>query len=105
LCTIGVGILLAAKGLFVAAIGVGVAGLGLSSVFPIAIATLTRRFGASSSRIAGGMFALAGAGGAVLPWLIGYTSTISGSLKYGLIVPLAGSISMLALNVILAWSE
>jgi fucose permease len=105
LCTMGVGTLLAASDLFVAAIGVALAGLGLSPVFPIAIATLSRKFGANSSKIAGAMFALAAAGGAILPWLIGYTSTISGSLKYGLIIPLVGSVAMLTLNILLAWSD
>jgi FHS family glucose/mannose:H+ symporter-like MFS transporter len=105
LSTIGVGTLLAAKSLSVVAIGVSMAGLGLSSVFPIAIASLSRKFGASASRIAGTMFALAGAGGATLPWLIGYTSTVSGNLKYGLVVPLFGCVVMLILNVLLRKRE
>jgi len=105
LSTIGVGALLAARNLSVVALGVSLAGLGLSSVFPIAIATLSRKFGADASRVAGVMFALAGAGGATLPWLIGYTSTVAGSLKYGLLVPLFGCIVMLILNVLLAEPE
>src|SRR6202035_22206 len=75
LSTVGVVALLAARNLSVVAIGGSLAGMGFSSVFPIAIATLSRKFGPSASRIAGVMFALAGAGGATLPWLIGYTST------------------------------
>jgi FHS family glucose/mannose:H+ symporter-like MFS transporter len=98
----GVATLLAARSLSVVAIGVSLVGLGLSSVFPIAIATLSRKFGASASRIAGVMFALASAGGATLPWLIGYTSTISGNLKYGLAVPLLSCVVMLILTVLLA---
>ena len=105
LSTIGVGALLAARNLSVVALGVSLAGLGLSSVFPIAIATLSRKFGADASRVAGAMFALAGAGGATLPWLIGYTSTVAGSLKYGLLVPLFGCIVMLILNLLLAEPE
>jgi fucose permease len=105
LSTIGVSILLAARSLSVVAIGVSMAGLGFSSVFPIAIATLSRKFGASAARIAGTMFALAGAGGATLPWLIGYTSTLSGNLKYGLVIPLFGCVVMLILNVLLSKPE
>ena len=105
LSTIGVGVLLAARKLSVIAVGVSLAGLGLSSVFPIAIATLPRKFGANASRIAGVMFALAGVGGATLPWLIGYLSTVWGNLKYGLVVPLFGCIVMLTLNVVLAEAE
>ncbi|MCU1305062.1 MAG: transporter, major facilitator family [Candidatus Sulfotelmatobacter sp.] len=105
LSTVGVAGLLAARNLSVVALAIALAGLGLSSIFPIAIATLSRKFGAGASRIAGVMFALAGAGGATLPWLIGYTSTVSGNLKYGLLVPLASSVIMLLLNVFLAKPE
>ena len=101
----GVGILLGARNLSMVALGVSLAGLGLSSVFPIAIATLSRKFGSGARRIAGVMFALAGAGGATLPWLIGYTSTRSGNLKYGLLVPLFACMVMLILNLLLAKRE
>jgi MFS transporter, FHS family, glucose/mannose:H+ symporter len=105
LSTVGVVALLGARNLSVIAIGVSLAGLGFSSVFPVAIATLARKFGPAASRIAGVMFALAGAGGATLPWLVGYTSTRLGSLKYGLLVPLFGCIAMLILNGLLSKSE
>jgi MFS transporter, FHS family, glucose/mannose:H+ symporter len=105
LSTIGVVALFGARSLSAIAIGVSLAGLGFSSVFPIAIATLSREFGSTASRIAGLMFALAGAGGATLPWLVGYTSTRLGGLKYGLLVPLFGSLGMLILNVLLSKPE
>jgi FHS family glucose/mannose:H+ symporter-like MFS transporter len=105
LSTLGVVALLAARNLPLVALGVSLAGLGLSSVFPIAIAMLSRKFGSGASKIAGVMFALAGAGGATLPWLIGYTSTTSGNLKYGLLVPLLASVVMLILNMLLAKQE
>jgi MFS transporter, FHS family, glucose/mannose:H+ symporter len=102
LSTVGVVALLETRNLGVIAIGVSLAGLGLSSVFPIAVATLSRKFGFTASRIAGVMFALAGAGGATLPWLVGYISTRLGSLKYGLLVPLFGCVVMLFLNALVA---
>jgi fucose permease len=102
LSTLGIVALLRARNLSVIAIGVSLAGLGLSSVFPIAIATLSRKFGAMAPRIAGLMFALAGAGGATLSWLVGYISTREGSLQYGLLVPLLATIVMLILNVLLS---
>ncbi|MGC2793539.1 MAG: hypothetical protein WA899_16050, partial [Candidatus Sulfotelmatobacter sp.] len=43
------------------------------------------------------MFALAGMGGAVMPWFVGLTSTRTGSLRAGLLVPLAGCLAMLGL--------
>jgi MFS transporter, FHS family, glucose/mannose:H+ symporter len=102
LSTLGIVALLAARNLSGIAIGVSLAGLGLSSVYPIAIATLSRKFGAMAPRIAGYMFALAAAGGATLPWLVGYISTRQGSLQYGLFVPLFASIVMLILNQLLS---
>jgi MFS transporter, FHS family, glucose/mannose:H+ symporter len=77
-------------------------GLGLASVFPIAIAAVSHRFGESASRVAGLMFNLAGLGGATLPWLVGFTSTRANSLRIGLLVPLLGAVSMLILNFLLA---
>jgi FHS family glucose/mannose:H+ symporter-like MFS transporter len=77
------------------------AGLGLSSVFPIAIAALSHKFGEMASRIAGLMFNLAGLGGATLPWLVGFTSNRTSSLKLGLWVPLLGCVTMLVLHLLL----
>jgi fucose permease len=77
-------------------------GLGLSPVFPIAIAAVSERFGEAASRVAGLMFNLAGLGGASLPWLVGFTSTRANSLRIGLLIPLFGSILMLILNLLLA---
>jgi len=101
----GIVILLAARNLSTLAIGVTIAGLGFSSVFPIIIASLGRTFGSKESQVAGVMFALAGCGGATLPWLAGFVSTRVGGLRFGLAVPLLGCIVMLALNVRLAETE
>lgn len=78
-------------------IAVALAGLGLASVFPIVVALMARSFGSRASRVAGGMFALAGLGGATLPWLVGIVSTRLGGLEWGLTVPLVGSLAMAAL--------
>jgi FHS family glucose/mannose:H+ symporter-like MFS transporter len=74
-----------------------VAGLGLAAIFPVTVASLSQ-FGHMEHRIAGPMFAAAGLGGAVLPWLVGVVSTDSGSLQIGLTVPLIASILLLALH-------
>ncbi len=99
---IGIVALLKATNLFALAMAVSMAGLGFSSVFPIAIAALSSKFGPMASRIAGLMFGLAALGGATLPWLVGYFSTKLNNLRYGLLVPLFGSIAMLILNVLLS---
>ena len=79
------------------ALSAGAAGLGLSSVYPITIAILSRDFGGGSSRIASLMFVLSNVGGGLLPWIVGVTSTGFGTLKAGLLVPLAGSAVMFLL--------
>jgi len=73
------------------------AGLGLAAVYPITISLLSRQFGTAASRVGSVMFVMANLGGACLPWLVGYSSTRLGTLKAGLMVPLAGGVSMLAL--------
>jgi fucose permease len=98
LASAGIIVLFEARNLSMIAVGVGIAGFGFSSVFPIAIASLSGKFGARESQVAGVMFALAGCGGATLPWLAGYISTVFGSLRYGLLVPLCGCLAMLTLN-------
>lgn len=70
------------------------AGLGLSSVYPITIALLSRDFGGASSKIASIMFVLSNIGGGLFPWIVGVTSSGFGTLKAGLLVPLAGSAVM-----------
>jgi fucose permease len=81
-----------ASGIMIAA---GIAGLGLAPVFPICVALLAH-FGEMERRIGGPMFAFAGLGGAVLPWVVGVVSTASGSLQTGLILPLAANVLLLA---------
>ncbi|MGA9543675.1 MAG: MFS transporter [Candidatus Sulfotelmatobacter sp.] len=79
------------------AVSVSTAGLGLAAIYPILVAWLVKAFGERSRRIGAIMFALAGMGGAVMPWFVGLASTGTGSLRAGLLVPLAGCLAMLAL--------
>lgn len=69
------------------------AGFGLSSVYPITIAMLSREFGPAASRVGSLMFTLANLGGGILPWLVGVSSQFQ-SLKAGLLVPLVGTFIM-----------
>jgi len=71
------------------------AGLGLSSVYPISIALLSREF--PSPRIGSFMFTLSNIGGGLFPWLVGVNSTHFNSLQAGLVVPLILSAAMFAL--------
>lgn len=97
LAAAGICLLLQARTFASVAVSVTAAGLGLAAIYPILVAWLVRAFGERSRRIGAIMFALAGMGGAVMPWLVGLTSTGTGSLRAGLLVPLAGCLAMFAL--------
>ena len=99
------GILLAAAGLaiFITAHSPAIlfggalqAGLGLSSLYPIYIAWLSKWFGARARKVGGLMFALAAAGASTMPTLVGVVSRYSQSLRIGMMVPLIGCAAMLA---------
>ena len=77
------------------------AGLGLSSLYPIWIAWLTKWFGQRSRKIGGIMFALAAAGASTMPALVGVVSRYADSLRIGLLVPLAGCVVMLTVVALL----
>lgn len=71
------------------------AGFGLSYVYPITIALLSKEF--ASARIGSVMFFLSNIGGGILPWIVGVCSTRFGTLKAGLLVPFLGCAAMFAL--------
>jgi fucose permease len=73
------------------------AGFGLAAVFPITVALLSR-FGEMEQRVAGLMFALAGLGGATVPWFVGLISTAYGSLQAALAIPLLAAVVLLTLH-------
>jgi len=77
------------------AICVALTGLGLSSIYPLIISWMVGHFGAEAKRLGSVMFALASVGGAILPAAVGYTSTHTGSLRAGLLVPFFACVVML----------
>ncbi len=93
----GIVCLMSARALPGVSTGAALAGLGLSSVYPIIISLLSRNCGAAASRVGSLMFTLSYLGGGFLPWLAGVASKHTGTLKVGLAVPLAGSVLMYAL--------
>jgi fucose permease len=76
-------------------------GLGLSSLYPIYVAWLTKWFGSRARKVGGAMFAMAALGSASMPWLVGEVSRLASSLRIGLIVPLVGCAVMLSVVAIL----
>jgi fucose permease len=97
LAAAGICYLLKARTFASVTVSVTATGLGLAAIYPILVAWLVKAFGERSRRVGAIMFALAGMGGAVMPWLVGLTSTRMGSLRAGLLVPLAGCLAMFAL--------
>jgi MFS transporter, FHS family, glucose/mannose:H+ symporter len=97
LAAAGICLLLQARTFTSVAICAAAAGLGLAAIYPILVAWLVKAFGERSRQIGAIVFALAGMGGATMPWLVGLTSTRTGSLRAGLLVPLAGCVAMFAL--------
>lgn len=91
----GILALLAAHGPVLLLAGAIGAGLGLAPLFPLTISLFLSQAG--ETRNAGWVFAVAGFGGAVLPWLTGIVSTRAGSLRAGLLVTLAADAGMLLL--------
>lgn len=81
----------ALPGVFVSAC---LAGLGLSTVYPVTISLLSRECGVSATKVGSLMFTLANLGGGLLPWMVGVSSSQFGTLKAGLAVPLVGSVLM-----------
>jgi FHS family glucose/mannose:H+ symporter-like MFS transporter len=90
-----------ANSVMVMDIGVAVAGLGLASIYPIFIAWLSHWYGERARKIGGVMFALASLGGAFSPWLVGFVSKQTDSLRLGLLVPLVSVAVMLVLVAVL----
>jgi FHS family glucose/mannose:H+ symporter-like MFS transporter len=82
-------------------LGVFLAGLGLASLYPIYIAWLSKWFGQRARKVGGVMFALAAGGASTMPALVGIVSRYYGSLRTGLLVPLAGCIIMLTVVALL----
>jgi fucose permease len=98
LAALGVVFLLSATTLTGVMLSTSVCGLGLATVFPTTIAQLSREFAGASARAAAAAFALAGLGGATVPWLVGVWSTHAGGLRAGLAIPLIGCLAMIALH-------
>jgi fucose permease len=70
------------------------AGLCIGPLYPLVLSFILKR----SSR--GWIFAVAGIGSALLPWLTGVFSAHFGSLRYGLIAPGGAAILMVALSFV-----
>lgn len=80
-------------GVAVSAVAVGA---GLAPLFPLTVSFLAELTASTESRSTGWVFALAGTGGAVLPWLTARLAGGAEQLAAGFIAPIAG-LTLLAL--------
>ncbi|MBC7796895.1 MAG: MFS transporter [Pyrinomonadaceae bacterium] len=66
--------------------GIGLLGLGISPIFPTALAQFVKFFGRNANSGAKWLFLSGSFGGASATWLIGFLSSVFGSLQKGLFV-------------------
>ncbi len=98
-------VLISSRSISAIAICALLAGLGLSTLYPITIALLSSTFGPNATKIGGVMFALSTLGGASIPWLVGFASTEFNGLRTGLIILPAGCVLMLAIFSSARWRQ
>ena len=80
-------------------VGAAIAGLGLSALYPILLAVMSRELGAQSKRRGGFIFACSGVGGATIPFLVGAISSHTGNRRTGLAVVLATIAALLTISL------
>jgi fucose permease len=71
-------------------------GLSLAPFFPTTFALLIES--RPTARAAGFILAVSGLGAALFPWMMGFVSTQSGSLRVAMVVPLALALTLLLLS-------
>ncbi|HKT48193.1 MAG TPA: MFS transporter [Candidatus Acidoferrales bacterium] len=81
----------------IAILGFCIAGLGCATVYPNYIAWFSRWYGARAKALSALMFSLASVGAAVVPRIVGAVSTLVGSLRIALTIPLAGTVVMICI--------
>jgi FHS family glucose/mannose:H+ symporter-like MFS transporter len=84
-------------------VAVAIIGLGCAAIFPTAIAILSERLSGPESSQLGFVFASAGLGAAVLPFLIGSLSSTAHSLLKGMWLLCAAEAFLLAAHGLMSW--
>jgi len=95
MATAGVAVSIASHAVIALLIGVLLTGLGLSAVFPSAIAVFAEAYGTGGAGSI--VLGVCGLGGAAIPWLVGATSNSTHSLRLGLTVPLACTVASIVI--------
>ena len=88
-------LLLSARSMALVITSAALAGLGLSSIFPISVSLFSRWFGRLARRVSGAVFASGTLGAGTVPWVMGALSTHYSSLRLAFSMPLLGVLFML----------
>ena len=99
--TLGVVMLLTARGEAMAAAALVVAGCGVATIFPTTLGLAGSRFEEYSGTVFGILFAIALTGGISLPWTLGELAAARG-FRAALVLPAAGFLAIAALEVAIA---
>lgn len=81
-------------------VGALITGLSYATLYPIAVARLSQRFGVAARSIGAVMFSLASIGPALLPWMVGVVSHSTGSLRAGLLLPLSATVILFSIHLV-----
>ena len=95
----GIGLMLWAPALAGVIAGALITGLSFSTLYPITVARLSQRFGVAARSIGAVMFSLAAVGPAVIPWMVGVISHVTGSLRAGLLLPLGATVILFLIHL------
>jgi MFS transporter, FHS family, glucose/mannose:H+ symporter len=96
---VGIALMLWSPSLTGVIVGALVTGLSYATLYPINVARLSERFGVAARSIGAAMFSLASVGPALLPWLVGVVSHNTGSLRAGLLLPLAATVFLFLIHI------
>jgi FHS family glucose/mannose:H+ symporter-like MFS transporter len=94
---LGTAIVLLAKTQGAAIAGFCIAGLGCATVYPNYIAWFSRWYGVRAKALSALMFSVASVGAALVPRIVGAVSTLAGSLRFALTIPLGGTAAMICI--------
>jgi MFS transporter, FHS family, glucose/mannose:H+ symporter len=95
----GIALMLWSPSLAGVIVGALITGLSYATLYPIAVARLSERFGVAARSIGAVMFSLASIGPALLPWLVGVVSHSTGSLRAGLVLPLSATVILFLIHL------
>ncbi len=101
---VGCTVLLSVHSVATLALGTFIIGLSFSAIFPTALGIAGDRYPQSAGSVFGLLFAMALLGGMISPWAVGRVSQTY-AVRYGMFIPLVGSVLICLTARLLARSE